>query len=225
MSGHSGLDLLCITKGERHARQFIIMLRNIADLLGARLVIGADGQAAADLCEPYADRLLVQRSQGYLESVINQAVECCQGEYVLRIDDDELPSMGMVEWLQSGAFVTWDAWLFARMNLWGDGRVFVANDPLWPDMQMRLARRELSGGWCGIHSRCPAAERAVFSRQVIVHYKFLVRSMAEREQMAARYDALRPGAGSGPYRAYTLPEQTFEQLELRSVGAVGVDLS
>lgn len=117
------------------------------------------------------------------------------------------------------------AWLFARMNLWDDGRSFLVNEPLWPDLQMRLARRERSGGWGGIHSRSPAAETAPFSRQVIVHYKFLVRSLAEREQMAARYDALRPGAGSGPYRAYTLPEHTFEQLELRSVGAVGVDLS
>ncbi len=208
----SGLDILCVTKGEQHVKFFITTLRNIADLLGARLVIGADGQAAADLCEPYADRLLVQSGKGYLESMINQAVEFCTGEYVLRLDDDELPSGGMVDWLQSGVFLEREAWLFARMNLWGDGMHFLANEQLWPDLQMRLARRELSGGWGGIHSPAPAAKLGVFSKQVIVHYKFVVRSLAERQALAERYEAVRPGAGYGPYQVYTLPELTLESV-------------
>jgi hypothetical protein len=64
----------------------------------------------------------------------------------------------------------------------------------------------------------------VFSKQVIVHYKFVVRSLAERQDLALRYEAVRAGAGYGPYQAYTLPELALERLDVRSV-ADGIGLS
>ena len=51
----------------------------------------------------------------------------------------------------------------------------------------------------------------------ILHHKFLIRDRAEREAIAAHYEALQDGAGYSPtYLPFQLPEDCFE-LELAEV--------
>jgi len=59
---------------------------------------------------------------------------------------------------------------------------------------------------------------------LIEHHKFLVKSLAERQALAERYEAAHPSAGLGPHhRPFNLPEVHFPELHLAPIGRGEVD--
>lgn len=186
----SDLTILCISEGRDHAKPFIEQLGGDADAIGAEFLLLRDGHEL--------------HSGGYVESVLDKALEQCETEYVFRLDDDERLPLQTVAWLASGAYRKATHWAFKRRNLWPDEKHFIFNPPLYPDLQTRLSVKEKSGRRSVIHSGSPfgTGEVAPFP---IDHYKFLVRPKEEREALLQRYDNIAAGAGAG-YIMFSLPE-------------------
>ena len=196
------LSILCVTRAEPFAEPFLTAMAELAGDLEAELAIVRDG---VDV-----------HSSGYIESVLDEALGFCTGDYVLRLDDDERCSPAMVDWLASGKWASRPSWKFCRQHLWGDERHFIITPQLWPDHQSRLAHRSLSGGRITIHAGSPHGGGEL-APCAMVHAKFLVKSLEERRAIVRRYDAIQPGAGTN-FAAFSVPEDVYEEAAIAEVG-------
>lgn len=221
------LTILCVTRAEPHARRFLLEMAALAAALeDAELVVAADGEDAAHrlrvvtFCEGstvIADAVRQVRSLGYIESVLDEALGFCRGEYVLRLDDDERCSPAMARWLNGRRYMAAEHWKFPRANLWPTADHVALTPHLWPDHQTRLSVRGKAGGRSLIHSGSPfgGGEDAGV---VIEHHKFLVKSLEERRAIVGRYDRIQPNAGTS-FLAFSCPEDAYP--DGVAVGALG----
>jgi hypothetical protein len=202
--------ILCITKTESYSLPFIAEMQRIAKTLDSELVLAADGNLAhcrAELNFPDA-RVLRVKSKGFLESVHDQAVDFCQAAFILRLDDDELCSPAMVDWLFERRYRTHDHWKFPRAAMWTP-TTFVRSSALWPDHQTRLSIKSKMQGRGSIHAGSPHGG-GWCAPVAIEHHKFLVKSVAERRAIAETYDRILPGSGTGSFfKEFHLPEEVY----------------
>jgi len=214
------LSILCVTRGDDAVLPFIDRMCRDALDLGAEILVCVDGEPTRVLLALVGSRQLHRvQSAGYIESVLDEAVAYCRGEYVLRLDDDERISPALLGWLNGEHYLGADHWAFPRANLWGDSGSVLVNPPLWPDLQTRLSIKPKAGGRYGVHDGSPFGTGRV-APAVIEHHKYLIKGRAEREAQAARYDALRAGAGtSDPFWPFMVPEAAFwDGLMVASLG-------
>lgn len=197
------LTVLCVTEGYPHARRFLEEHADLADTLGARLVIGADGPAAFDMTRGVGDSVVLVQSEGSMESILDELLEHCDPGHVLRIDDDEACSPAMVEWLLDRAYEAHDHWSFATASLFPDPDHYIVSPPLWPDPHSRLSIREKSGGRPVLHMPSPHGPGQL-APVVLEHHKFIVRPLEERRARVLRSEK---ECGSSPYfRIFAVPE-------------------
>lgn len=207
------LSFLFVTKGQPYAERFIEVARNVANQCqNAEVVIALDRERYTPIAR-FADFCGLVKSAGYLESVLDEAVEMCRGDYVLRLDDDEMPSAAMAQWLIDEKYLETQSWAFHRANLWGSEETYITNHPLWPDIQTRLAIKEKSGGRKEIHIGSPHPGRN--APCMIEHHKFLIKNYAERKRIAEGYEKIKTGAGlSDTYKPFSLPEDCLAEINL-----------
>lgn len=203
------LTILCVTQGELHAEPFIRQMAGDAHAIGAPFVLVIDGPKERHWLD-HTDSVRFVQSEGYIESVLDQAITACPEGYILRLDDDESIPADTFEWLKACEYRQADHWAFPRHHLWPDCEHYIENAPLWPDLQTRLSVKAKAGGRRAIHAGSPHGTGRV-APVAIEHHKFLVRSREEREAIAAKYERLQSGSGSGHYRAFSVPEE-FEDL-------------
>lgn len=210
------LSILCVTKNEPHAAYFLGRMRDLAVDVSAEFCVAVDG-GTEEKSFVDADRVGFVRSEGFIESVLDQALDLCRGRYVLRLDDDEVASEAMVRWISKGLFYATDHWKFPRMHLWPDAESVVMTKHLWPDVQTRLSIREKAGGRKTVHAGSPfgGGEEAPVA---IEHHKFLVRSYADRLAIAKQYDAQMLGAGTGGMMPFSLPEDAYDYVLVAQKG-------
>jgi hypothetical protein len=209
------LSILTVTQAQPFAIPFLKTMHEMAQSLRADFCLIADGteaQAALE-CEGIPVRAVV-RSAGYIESVLDEAVMYALGEYVLRLDDDERCSWPMFSWLQQACYVTSDHWKFPRAHLWGDDQTYIHHLQLWPDHQTRLSTKVKSGGRRTVHAGSPWGGGTV-APVVLEHHKFLVKTPEERRAIAAGYDRVAVGFGTGGMLAFNLPEEAITAMNLR----------
>jgi hypothetical protein len=180
------LVTLCVTAGEEYSHPFVAALQELSDELGAPCVV-YDGAGA-----------------GAIEAVLDDALELAGDRYVLRVDDDELVSPAMREWLHDREYRASDHWAFPRVHLYPDLEHYVTQAPLWPDLQTRLSVRSKAGRPAELHAGSPYGTGRV-APVALEHHKFLVRSWVERRELLERYDEIRAGAGSR-FVVFSLPE-------------------
>jgi hypothetical protein len=200
------LTVLMVTRGDPHARRFVEYAQHLADRLGCWFLLGCDGEAALELADAVACWRLPVSSNGAIESVLDTCVAACSSGYVLRLDDDESCSPELADWLVSREWETHDHWAFPRRNLFPDESSFITSDPLWPDCQTRLSVRAKAGGRTAVHAGSPYGTGRVCPHP-IDHHKYIVRDQHERAAIADRYERIQPGAGTGHYRLFSLPEE------------------
>jgi hypothetical protein len=204
------LSILCVTQAEPYADRFIDDMAVLANTLNAEFVVLADRMPRGCWLEhhPGFDKLVHCESQGYLESVLEQGVAECGGDYILRLDDDERCSEEMATWLKLRKYEHAEHWKFNRLHLWNDERHCLRTPQLWPDVQTRLSIKSKSGGRTSIHTGSPFGGGDI-AHVSIEHHKFLVKTFEERKAIAARYDAVQPGTGTGGMMAFNLPEIAY----------------
>jgi hypothetical protein len=205
------LSILCVTKGEECVLPLLHKLEMDALCLSAEFVLVADGEEAhRDLSHGGFDRLgkgsniPIVHSKGYIESVLDEAIEHTNGKYILRIDDDESISAPMLDWLAGRKYESFDNWTFPRAHLWGDEKSYIVNSPLWPDYQTRLSARDKSGNRLAIHAPSPYGIGEI-APCPILHHKFLVRDYEDRKRILDGYESKQEGAGSGDFLPFSFP--------------------
>lgn len=206
------LSIVCVTRAEKFAIPFLQQMEQLAQNLDAEFVIAADGQNALHALanEDFSCLIMMVNVLGpSLEEVLDKAVAACSGIYVLRLDDDERCSPAMVKWLEDLKYAGDDHWCFPRVHFWKNDTTALITEHLWPDLQTRLSVKSKSGGRIQLHAGSPygPGQRAPVA---IEHHKFLCRPYAERQAIAARYDAFHKGFGTGMMLPYSLPEDAYK---------------
>lgn len=151
----------------------------------------------------------------------------CTGEWVLRLDDDEMPSAGLAaaldECIHGDPPIT-HAWVPRRWLYPGPATV-LRQWPWRPDYQMRLHRNDpaLVAFPGRLHEVISVVGPCVYLREAIYHGDLLLEPFEERLQKARRYEAIRPGLridGTSINEAYYLPER---QAKLRTEPVPALD--
>ena len=154
---------------------------------------------------------VVANPEGHAEAMIATISARARTDWVLRMDDDELPSNAMIRAVNrvvAGDERAKHAFRLRHCALAANGGLAVVRfyeDP--PHDQLRLYNRRHARFDATLHS--PGVD--IDNRQVaepeafFVHLQWIVKSRAEREAKVARYDTQRPGAGSD-WRDYYVVE-------------------
>ncbi len=221
------IAILTFTKGDAFAARFLAEQRQLADALGAEFVIAGDGAAGAAMAERFADRVIPVDTIGIQESHIAWAAWQIKSDWLLKLDDDETISPAMRDWLLRREWETGteQVYSFPYAWLWGDENHFITSAPFWPDPHARLMPTRFFRDWGReMHAPNPHGTGTVIP-VAHLHHKFLVKSFAERMEVARRYDQLRPGAGTGAHHGkFTMPEYLCQDLNVREVGDGHVEL-
>jgi hypothetical protein len=119
----------------------------------------------------------------------------CRGDWILRLDGDEIPSSAMLaEVLAAIEDHRVSSVGFARRHPFPTVEHYLVQEPWYPDFQVRLVRNDGSLRFSGqLHT---AAERTLPARMVeapLYHLPFLLGGAEERMARAERYERIRPG--------------------------------
>lgn len=217
------LSILTFTQLKDWSIPFLRDLARVAGLCHAELVMVVDTREMTPSVTPLftqpdgrvlPDQILWLRSKGYVESILEEGVAQCNGEFILRMDDDERIPPAMVDWLVREEYRGHPHWKFATANMWGDEKHFIFNAPLWPDHHTRLSLKTMSGGRNCPHAGSPFGG-GEFAPVIFEHHKFLAKTWAERTAIAARYDCVGDGYGTGSgIKCFSLPEECYDVLYL-----------
>lgn len=129
----------------------------------------------------------------YFEELIDPVIYACDGEYILRVDDDESVSSGLRDWLSTGEFVRRDSWFFSRRHLWPDAGHCLAKQPYFPDFQARLSVNRQARRPVKIHAAHAYPAYRAPSWAYLNHHVFLIRTREERQAITAKYETIRTG--------------------------------
>jgi len=206
------LSVLCITRGPGpRVAALLALLRPVA----AELVVAADERAAAADVSAYAmvaDRVVRFPHDGS-ERHLAWAHELCREPWILRIDDDELPSAALLARLPSlAAEREVDQIWIPRRWVAPDGAGWLAEPPWWPDPQNRLVRRDAERRFSGVlHTAAESSGPALWIEEPLYHLDLALNDVATRRAKARRYLAgsrgLQAPGGGDIGASYYVPER------------------
>lgn len=191
------LSVFCATRAEPHTPPFLSAMRDVADACHGAFVVVADGAEAVHRVEEmsvWPDQI-VPAIQG-IHQTMEDAIHRCTDDYVFCLDDDECCTHALVDWLTEERYRDADLWDVPRAWLYPDAQHHITGRKHWPNYDLRIGRqsivsvpRVIHGGWLqGTGMRWPAPF-------AIEHHKLLIRSLEERVETVARYEAIKVGAG------------------------------
>jgi polysaccharide pyruvyl transferase WcaK-like protein len=183
--------------------------------VAAEIVVAADERAADEDVQQYAaaaDRVVRFPHHGD-ERHLAWAHDLCGEEWILRIDDDEVPSAGLLAALPELARDRSidQVWLPTRW-LTADPRAWLAEPPWWPDYHNRLLRRDARPWFSGVlHHGAEPGGSSRWLRDPIYHLDVALNGVSERRDKARRYLANSPGwqayGGGDLSSTFYLPER------------------
>jgi hypothetical protein len=194
-------------------------LKAILEVLGGvadEVVIGADSRVCEEDLREYeniADRVLRLDFATHVEPHLTQLYRLCSGDWILRLDGDEVPSEALLRALPRllNASTIRQYWL-PRRWLAASGYRWLDELPWAPDYHNRLVRNDNSVVFSGrIHSGAEPTYPARYLHESIYHLVCALETRDERLVRGLRYELaqpLRTAPGGGPFNAtYYLPER------------------
>lgn len=206
------LSLCILTK---NSASYIENLLRGATAFADEIVVAVDSSstdATETICRKYADRLFSVESVGIIERAQKWMYAQCTGDWILRLDDDELPSAGFVRalprLLQDKEITHY--WLPRRWMIGGDSK-WIAERPWWPDWHNRLFRNipSIVRASDQVHTIPQVlGDSRFFSDGCIYHMDLVYHTEEERQQKVARYERISTGKGMAHY--YLLDEDSLK---------------
>jgi glycosyltransferase involved in cell wall biosynthesis len=199
----------------RNAARHIDLILEFYTRHGLPLNVFVDETSTDDtlaICRRAGHRVtVVHNPLGRMEGMFKQMADGADHDWVLRMDDDELPSLAMIEQaraLTTGPIDRQYAFRLIHLALANDeGAVALGayEDP--PHDQVRLFHRQSVAYDSRIHTPgFHVTQRDIRSPDAcFAHLQWIVRSLEERRAKIADYDRQAPGAGSN-WRDYYLLE-------------------
>jgi len=206
------VSVCCLTAdpGPRVAA-LLEQLRPVVD----EIVVAADSRADGDRLRHYAAcaDVLLRFEMGAYDRHLAWLHDRCSGDWILRMDGDEVASPGFVEQLPAlTAARDVEQYLLPRRWLFPDADHWLDELPWWPDYQVRLVRNSGLLRFPGLQHTGPVPVRpARYLDTPLYHLACLLRSEDERRGHGDSYEDLRPGLqapGGGPLNErFYLPER------------------
>jgi hypothetical protein len=187
-------------------------LRPVADEIVVALDDRADPSVGADLAA-VADRIVIYPYADPVDRPMPWLFQQCRGEWALVVDDDEIPSLALIDALPA---LCRDESVFhyslRRRWLYPDTGTYLDDSPWRPDHTLRLLRTDprvirFSNEF---HRPIFSAGPGRFLEQTLWHADLVLRSFEQRREKARRYEQTRPGLRSGGRAlnfAFYLPER------------------
>jgi hypothetical protein len=202
---------LCIAT--KNSAGYIEKLLRVGRSFADEVVVAVDASSndlTERICHENADRVFSVESPGYVERILPWLNEQCEGDWILRLDDDELPSEGLIEILPSlmnDREMT--HYHLRRRTMIGEDRTrWIAQRPWWPDWKLRLFRNIPSivriPGRLHTGYEVKGASRFLY-RGSIYHYDFVYHDEQHRREKVRQYEIISPEK-SGSHH-YSLPDE------------------
>jgi hypothetical protein len=226
------LSICCATANPSRAAAVLSTLREVSDEIVVAVDVSGGEQDLAPL-SAVADRLFEIEFDTFVESAMAWLHAQCSGDWILRVDDDEVLSACLLERLPelTRARDVVQYWL-ARRWLYPDAGRWLDEWPWFPDFQGRLVRNDARLWFPGLcHSSVTLTLPARYLDSGLYHLAHLLCSREERERKVERYLAVDPAlraTGADPYlSSYYVPErhphartEAVDPRDGESIGAV-----
>jgi len=186
-------------------------LRDVAEEILVAVDDRADDAARADLAT-VADRLVVYPYAEPVDRPVPWLCGQCRGEWTLLIDDDELPSLALLDALPKlCADDSVAHYSLPRRWIFPDPGTYLDDSPWRPDYSLRLfrTRSPLIEFSDELHNTIVVAGPGRFVEQPLWHLDPILRPFEQRREKAWRYERTRPGlrvGGRALNFAFYLPE-------------------
>ncbi len=187
------------------------VLRPLAD----EIIVAVDDRAPAEVfadVAAIADRVISYPFRHPVDRPLPWLFRACRSEWMLTLDDDEVPSVALLEalpgLLDDDRIVHYS---LPRRWVYPDTRTFLDDEPWQPDYQPRLFRTDarLIRFSDDLHRPIVPRGPGRFAREPIWHLDAVLRTQEERRAKADHYEAMRPGmraAGRALNYAFYVPE-------------------
>jgi len=198
--------------GPAQARAFLEQWRPVVD----EIVVAVDERAhpaTTNECARLADQVyVVPAAMSNIEPYVGWLHSHCSGEWILRVDDDELPSKELRQALPSLLDEREPTHYFLpRRWMYPTPKTYITEGIWLRDVQLRLVRN-LPGLWrfsgrLHLNIEVEGAGRIVDAP--LLHLSLLVADLEKRRAKVEAYERIRPGlrTGSGvPLNSVFLPE-------------------
>ena len=211
-SGSASLTVVCMTAGPGgRVSSLLGLLRDVADEILVAVDDRADTAVVSALAT-VADRLVLYPYAPPVDAPLPWLQAEARGEWVLHLDDDEIPSEALLERLPAMlADEEVTHWWLPRRWLFGTAERYLDEHPWRPDYQLRLVRNDprLVRFSSEFHRPIVALGPGRFADGVLWHADCLLRPYEARIAKARAYERLRPGmriAGRAYNYAVYVPE-------------------
>lgn len=191
----ASLSLCAVTdSGPGPALAFIEAWRPFADEIVLAVDERADPQTAS-VCSPHVERIAIVPAATHMERYLGWMHAQCTGDWIIRADDDEIPSAALAGALSG--FLTESElthlWLPRRWP-YPSAATYLADGMWLRDIQIRLVRNipalwRFSGR---LHSNIEVLGASRIVEEPILHLANLVEDREARRRKVARYDELVP---------------------------------
>jgi hypothetical protein len=211
-NSRASLSVVCMTAGPGSRVCAILeLLRPLAQEVIVALDDRADPTVVGEVAT-IADRVIAYPYEEPVDRPLPWLFTECRGEWMLTLDDDEVPSVELLEVLPS--LLADDRivhYSFARRWIYPDTRTYLVGEPWHPDYQLRLFRTDSRLIRFSDELHRPIVPRGPgrFVQQPLLHLDTVLRTREQRLAKAHRYEALRPGmraAGRALNYAFYVPE-------------------
>ena len=204
------ITLCCLSGGDAGRLGALLELcRDVVDEIVVALDDRCDAARLGRVPE-LADRIVLVPFEPPVERTLPWLYARCAGSWILRLDDDEVPSRSLLDTVRELASdEATNVWL-PRRWLHPDARRVLDTHPWVPDFQLRLSVNDPRlVRFPGLtHVPIEVAGAARYAAAPVYHLD-LLRPYEERVRKAERYEAARPGlrlAGRAFNHALYLPE-------------------
>lgn len=204
---------LCMTasRDEGTVREILTLLRPVVD----EVVLGVDSRASDRVlgaCGDLVDRAYTYRFETTVEQYSTWLYHRCSGDWILRIDDDEVPSPALLEQLpEIAADRRHSLILLPLRHLFPTRDRFITSHPWHPDYHARVVRN-VPGLWMfegGCHATVQIlGERRRIPEAPLYHLRFADPDTEARLATARGRDTAVPGRMTEGFNvnAVSLPE-------------------
>jgi len=191
-----------------------ILLEFLADYF-SEIIVGVDRKSTIKTFEVagrYTEKVFwIDNPGGIVEHTIEMLVSHCSNDWILRLDDDELVSLGLIDFLEKHLLtLSVDAvgihrkW--CRVNLKSSSLEYSTNPLYGYDWQWRLFRKDKIGFNTNVHTPGISfqTETKAPLEGFIVHLDWVYRDFGYRREKVARYESISEGLGHSAYYLYEL---------------------
>jgi len=202
------LSVCCVTDASP-ARVAAVLepLRGCAE----EIVIGVDERCRDDISRyaTLADHVTIVPTAP-VEHNLARIFAMCSGDWIFRIDSDEVVSAALVAALP--ALLAQPAvrqYAITRRWLVADGACALDERPWWPDYQVRLTRRATLSAPGRVHEPLPRVEPLVHVIEPLYHFDLLLNDRYRRQEKVIEYEVVHrggPGTLRGPSVTIYEPE-------------------